>query len=161
MELADGRKLLSQGQCPHTLLTVSTKNCKVDLTICPLMKNIDVILGINWLQMTQPLIDWSVPRLLLPGSEHASTVIGRWLESTIPVGQVSVLRDSVRPSLPVPPSPLASGLEVLRRPTFWAYASSGNAWARSSPRGGVAGVVTLSTQDKTDQVHQEHVNDFN
>ena len=47
LELADGRKLLSQGQCPHTLLTVSSKNCKVDLTICPLMKNIDVILGIN------------------------------------------------------------------------------------------------------------------
>ena len=49
LELADGRKLLSQGKCPHTIIAVSNKNCKVDLTVCPLMKNIDVILGINWL----------------------------------------------------------------------------------------------------------------
>ena len=49
LELADGRTLLSQGQCPHVLVGVSSRNCKVDLTVCPLMKNIDVILGVNWL----------------------------------------------------------------------------------------------------------------
>ena len=104
LELADGRKLLSHGVCPHVLISVATAMSKLDLTVSPLLQNVDVILGANWLQMTEPLIDWSVPRLLLPGSDTAATVIGKWLSKEVPVGQISILHNFCLPSRPVPPS---------------------------------------------------------
>ena len=109
LELADGRKLLSQGKCPHTIITVSNKNCKVDLTVCPLMKDIDVILGINWLQMTNPLIDWSTPRIVFTEGSEISTIAGTWMESTVPVGQV------VGPSQFCPPRPPLPFLPIVGR----------------------------------------------
>ena len=161
LELADGRKLLSNGVCPNVLISVSTATSRIDLTVSPLLQNVDVILGANWLQMTEPLIDWSVPRLLLPGSDTAATVIGKWLSKEVPVGQIAVLRNFCLPSHPVPPSPLDASLAVLRRPTFWTFASSGNAWAHSSSPGGMVcattstTAVTTSTHSDDDQDQQD------
>ena len=154
LELADGRKLLSQGKCPHTIIAVSNKNCKVDLTVCPLMKDIDIILGMNWLQMTNPLIDWSTPRIVFTEGSNISTIAGVWLESTVPVGQVSVLRSFVHPAHPFLSSP-TSAVATLRRPSFWSYAPSSNVWARSSPSGGVpCATLQPSKEDQIDQSDQ-------
>ena len=124
---------------------------KTDYTVSPLLQNVDIILGMDWLQRTQPLIDWSMPRLVLPGTPEASTVIGTWLDNAIPIGQVAVLRDVCRPSLPFPPSPRSAGLAVLSRPAFWSNASSGHAWAHVSSPGGVAFLAT-STSKPDNQV---------
>ena len=116
----------------------------MDLTVCPLMKNIDVILGVNWLQMTNPLIDWRAPRLIFPEDDQLIHEIrGDWLPSSHPIGQITVLRSFVLPAHPVPASP---SVALLRRPSFWSYASSSHAWARASPRGGVASAFTSSEQ---------------
>ena len=130
LELADGTKILSKGKAPHVPITAAGRTTKVDLTVTPLLQDVDIILGINWLQAVNPLIDWTGPRLILEGSVTTSTISGQWVDSTMKVGTVTVLRDAAALSAlsrPFPP-PLA----VLGAPTFWAYASSQLAWRRRS-----------------------------
>ena len=118
------------------------------------MKDIDIILGINWLQMTNPLIDWSTPRIVFTEGSEISTIAGTWMESTVPVGQVSVLRSFVHPAHPFLSSP-TSAVSVLARPSFWSYAPSSNVWARSSPPGGVpCATLQPSKEDQLDQSDQ-------
>ena len=76
LELADGRKLLSQGYCPHVVCNVSGKSCKVDFTVCPLMTKIDLILGMDWLRLTNPLIDWTTPRIVFVSDATTSAAVG-------------------------------------------------------------------------------------
>ena len=38
----------------------------MDLTVTSLLHDIDLILGIYWLQTVNPLVDWSIPRILVP-----------------------------------------------------------------------------------------------
>ena len=97
--------------------------------------------------MTNPLIDWRAPRLIFPEDDQLIHEIrGDWLSSTHPVGQITVLRSFVLPSRPVPTSP---SVALLRRPSFWSYASSSHTWARASSPGGVACALTSSEQPPT------------
>ena len=64
LELADGKKILSQGKAPGVLVSVSGDTGKYDLTVCLLLKDVDVILGMTWLPKANPLIDWGTPRLV-------------------------------------------------------------------------------------------------
>ena len=89
-------------------------------------------------------------------------VIGKWLSKEVPVGQIAVLRNFFLPSRPVPPSPLDASLAVLRRPTFWTFATSAHPWASAhSPGGMVRSAVatarepTLTPSDDA-QDHQGH-----
>ena len=49
LELADGKKVLSQGKPSHTPICIGSSVSKLDLTVTPLLQQIDIILGVNWL----------------------------------------------------------------------------------------------------------------
>ena len=133
LELADGSKVLSKGKAPHVPVVAAGSTVKVDLTVTPLLQDVDLILGVNWLQAANPLIDWTGPRLQLDSPVGSMSITGKWVDSTVKVGTVTVLgaaADFSAPSLPAPPP-----LSVLGTPTFWDFPTSSLAWRRRSLRG--------------------------
>ena len=162
LELADGQKILSNGKVPHALISVASSTAKVDLTVTPLLQDVDVILGVTWLATVNPLIDWATPRIILPDSLGTTSMPGQWLDKVEKVGQIRVLRSFSHPSHP-------SQYSLLSSPSFWTYAPSGHAWSRAySTRGvkaadkvdcsidGTAAVVHQS-KDQEDQSHCRNI----
>ena len=57
LELGDGQKILSRGKVLNVPVVSGGLTVKMDLTITSLLHEVDLILGINWLQLINPLID--------------------------------------------------------------------------------------------------------
>ena len=57
LELANGETIVSTGRAPNVLVCIGEVQCRIDLTAIPLMDGISVILGKDWLDMLNPLID--------------------------------------------------------------------------------------------------------
>ena len=136
LELADGRKIMTNGKVPAALVQIASSSARVDMTVSPLLHAVDVILGVTWLSSVNPLIDWTVPRLIFPDSVGTTTTRGTFLTKEHHVGTVSVISHSCFSSAP-PSRLLPPQLALLRTPSFWRHASSSNAWSRSSSAGGV------------------------
>ena len=130
LELADGRRVLSEGKVPHCLINIASSSVKVDCTVSPLMRGIDLILGANWLQLVNPLIDWSIPRLLFPAKDSNGVIEGTWLQKRFRIGQVNVLKNIDTESRLSDEG--SKDLSVLRCPTFWSYARSSHSWQQRS-----------------------------
>ena len=154
LELANGQKILSHGKIPQALVQIATSSSKINLTISPLLQDVDVILGMDWLQLVNPLIDWATPRVVFPQHSGESAAIGTWLDSSHAVGQIRLIDDSffvLPPSRLLPPqAPL--DIDVLASPSFWTYSPSAHGWTRASS-GGNGGAVPV---DRTAQ-DDEHV----
>ena len=152
LELADGRHILSSGKVPHTLVTVASASARLDLTVTPLLKDVDIILGTNWLAAVNPLIDWATGRIVFPDAIGTSSIVGQWLPSEQKTGQVAVISHSGDGFFLPPSRLLHPQCGVLAAPSFWRYASSSHAWTRASPPGGVACAMTSSTEKKQPDV---------
>ena len=57
LELADGTHMISSGKCPQVPLSLQNQVFKLQCTVAPLFGSLDIILGINWLEMCNQLID--------------------------------------------------------------------------------------------------------
>ena len=57
LELADGSKVQSAHKAPNVTLVVGKTVCKVDFTVTQLLFGVDLVLGINWLALWNPVID--------------------------------------------------------------------------------------------------------
>ena len=57
LELADGTKILSQGSSSPVRITVAESTVSLPLTVSQLLPGIDLILGANWLDLVNPMID--------------------------------------------------------------------------------------------------------
>ena len=57
LELGDGQKILSKGRADSVPVVTADVTVRMDLTITSLLHDVDLILGINWLQAVNPLID--------------------------------------------------------------------------------------------------------
>ena len=64
---------------------------KIGLTILTLLHEVDLMLGINWLQLVSPVIDWSSGKVYLPNAVHTALLQGDWLEGDVKAGTVMVL----------------------------------------------------------------------
>ena len=136
LELANGQRILSQGKAPGVLVTVGSDAGKYDLTVCTLLPNVDVILGMTWLSKANPLIDWGTPRLIFPRETTTTAIVGQWAEPSQTVCQIRTLRNfSIPPSRLLHPQ-CGSSLDVLASPSFWRYVPSGHGWHRGSSSGG-------------------------
>ena len=58
LELANGDTIVSTGVAPQVLVSIGDVQCRINLTAIPLMDGISVILGKDWLDTLNPLIDW-------------------------------------------------------------------------------------------------------
>ena len=155
LELADGKKILSQGKAPGVLVSVAGDTGKYDLTVCPLLKDVDVILGMTWLSKANPLIDWGTPRLVFPREQTTTAIVGTWADQSQQICQIRALD-----SFDLPPSRLllpGSGVSaVLASPSFWSYSSSALAWTRRSRAGGHGAASDDKSEDKTEPVQDKN-----
>ena len=58
LEMANGDTIVSTGIAPAVLVCIGNVQFRLDLTAVPLMKGYDIVLGKDWLDMVNPLIDW-------------------------------------------------------------------------------------------------------
>ena len=56
--MANGDTIVSTGIAPAILVCIGKVQFRSDLTAVPLMKGYDSVLGKDWLDMVNPLIDW-------------------------------------------------------------------------------------------------------
>ena len=64
---------------------------KMDFTITSLLHDVDLILGINWLHLVNPLIDWKLNRLFLLDAMGTTLLPSDWLDAQQHIGTVKVL----------------------------------------------------------------------
>ena len=49
------------------------------------------MLDVNWLQLVNPVVDWSSGKVYLPNAVHTALLQGDWLEGHVKSGTVTVL----------------------------------------------------------------------
>ena len=98
LELANGETIVSTGMAPQVLVSIGDVQCRVNLTAIPLMDGISVILGKDWLDMLNPLIDWRSNTVYLRVGDKLQKVQGQNSSNVQPSGikdkGLSGLRDS-------------------------------------------------------------------
>ena len=94
LELADGTRVISAGRAPAVLFSIGGNSFRMDFTVTKLLHGVDLVLGMTWLQRVNPLIDWTVPRLLLESEHQLSAVRGQWIASTEAPSTVKVIVDA-------------------------------------------------------------------
>ena len=75
-ELANGETIVSIGIAARVLLYIRTAQCCLDLTAVPLMEGIQVILGLDWLDLINPLVDWKSNSLVIRSGDKLEVVEG-------------------------------------------------------------------------------------
>ena len=65
LELANSDTVVSTGIAPNVLVCIGSMASWVSLTAVPLMEGLQVILGRDWLDTVNPLIDWKTNSLVL------------------------------------------------------------------------------------------------
>ena len=64
---------------------------KVGLTVTNLLREVDLVLGMNWLQLVNLIVDWGSGRLYIPNAIHTALLQGDWLEGHVRSATVTVL----------------------------------------------------------------------
>ena len=137
MELGDGTKVLSRGRAVDVPIVTAGYSQKTDLTVCSLLHNVDLVLGMTWLVEADPLIRWSTGTVYLPDSITSfQRIMGDWLDKQVKVGTVKVLSTNEELESLRKPSNTAS-LQILKSPKFWAVKAkeTQNSWRSSRAQG--------------------------
>ena len=58
LELGNGEKYLSRGYAPDITMIVLGLTVKIKLIVTNLLHDVDLVLGINWLQLVNFVADW-------------------------------------------------------------------------------------------------------
>ena len=94
LELGNGQKYLSRGHVPDVPVVTAGLTVRVGLTVTNLLHEVDLVLGMNWLQLVSPVVDWSSGKIYLPNSVHIALLHGDWLSGHVKAGTVTVLAGS-------------------------------------------------------------------
>ena len=122
---------------------------KMNLTVTKLLHDVDVVLGMTWLQLWNPLIDW-VNQVMYIRREHGwDKTRGLFLHAEHAVGTVKVLDDSLLASLPMAPN-----FDIIQNPKFWDYTAA-RSWTTIFPKGG------NDAQTFFDSLGKDNQNSFN
>ena len=76
LELANRETIVSTGIAPDVLLCIGKTVSWVSLTTVPMMEGIQVILGRDWLDTVNPLVDWRTNSLVLRNGNSLEVVQG-------------------------------------------------------------------------------------
>ena len=58
LELGNVEKYLSRGYVPDVPVVTAGLTVKIGLAVTNLLHEVDLVLGINWLQLANPVVDW-------------------------------------------------------------------------------------------------------
>ena len=120
LELGNGEKILSRGCIPNVPMVTAGLTLKIGLTVTILLHDVDLVLGINWLQIVNPIVDWCGAKLYVPNAVHTALLKGNWLDNYVKVGTVIVLSseedlDKLKDEI------IRSNISVLKTPRFWKW----------------------------------------
>ena len=118
LELGNGQKYLSRGYVPEVPVVTAGLTVKVGLTVTNLLHEVDVVLGMNWLELVNPVIDWSNGKIYLPNAVHTALLQGEWLQHHIRTGTVTVLMGQEDLKQMTEARDQRS-ITVLKQPKFW------------------------------------------
>ena len=121
LELGNGDRILSRGKVNDMPVVTAGLSVKLDLTVTKLLHSIDLVLGINWLQTVNPIIDWRGARMFLPESLGTSFLTRFWLDAAEKIGTVQVMQDKDKLQEIKDQHELAAKIAVLTTPQFWTY----------------------------------------
>ena len=85
------KSTLSRGFVPDVPVVTAGLTVKVGLTVTNLLHEVDLVLGVNWLELVNPVIDWSSGKVYLPNAVHTALLQGDWLAGHVKAGTVTVL----------------------------------------------------------------------
>ena len=91
LELGNGQKILSKGKVVNAHVGTGGIVGRYDFTVTKLLHQVDVVLGLNWLQAVNPVIDWKEAKLYLPAAVGTSMLTGTWLQESEKVQTVKVI----------------------------------------------------------------------
>ena len=120
LELRNGERILSRGYIPDIPVITAGLIVKMGLTVTNLLHNVDLVLGMNWLQIVNPIVDWCGAKLYIPNAVHTALLQGDWLEKYIKVGTVTVL-SSEEELHQLKNKRIKSSIYVLKAPKFWKW----------------------------------------
>ena len=116
LELADGSKVQSTQKATNVNVCVGKSICRVDFTVTKLLKDVDLVLGVNWLSVWNPVINWKEQMMHIWTEKEWSEIQGILLHSNNIIGTVKdfVYYDvDSREKIP--------DFIVMRKPQFWMY----------------------------------------
>ena len=134
LELGNGQKFLSRGFVPDVPVVTAGLTVGMNLTVTSLLYKVDLVLGINWLQLVSPVIDWSSGKVYLPNAVHTALLQGDWLEGHMKAGTVTILagEEQLRKMNEIE---LQNKIAILKCPKFWRVAGQNetrqNSWTNS------------------------------
>ena len=121
LELGNGEKYLSRGYVPEVPVVTAGLTVKIGLTVTNLLHEVDLVLGINWLQLVNPVVDWSGARLYVPNAVHTALLQGNWLEGHVHArspGTVTVLSSEMELQQ-MKNAAVQEKISILKCPKFW------------------------------------------
>ena len=156
LELGDGKKVLSRGRAVDVPVVTSGYEMKTNLTVSNLLHGVDIVLGMTWLKVADPLIRWSTGQMFIPDSESSyQSIIGQWLEKQVKIGTVKVLSKNEELESLRNPSDIAS-LEILKSPKFWTVQQEDTELLEEfARRGGCSGYCKIFRFDSSQLRHAE------
>ena len=122
LELGNGQKYLSRGYVPDVPIVTAGLTVKIGLTVTNLLHEVDLVLGMNWLQLVNPVIDWGSGRLYIPNAVHTALLQGDWLEGHVQSGTVTVLSDAKELKF-MQDQRMQRQISILKMPKFWTDAA--------------------------------------
>ena len=131
LELGNGQKFLSRGFVPTIPVVTAGLTVKVGLTVTNLLHEVDLVLGVNWLQLVNPVVDWSSGKVYLPNAVHTALLQGDWLEDHVKAGTVTVLAGEEELQK-MNETEVKSKISILKCPKIWRAAEdAANSWTNS------------------------------
>ena len=91
LELGNVEKYLSRGYVPNVPIATVGLTVKIGLTITNLLHEVDLVLGVNWLQLVNPMVDWCGAWLHVPNAVKIALLQGDWLSGHVQSGIVTIL----------------------------------------------------------------------
>ena len=118
LELGNGQKYLSRGYVPDVPVVTAGLTVKMGFTITTLLHDVDLVLGMNWLELVNPVIDWSCGKIYLPNAFHTALLQGDWIQGHVKAGTVMVIsaEDKLRQ---LREESDQKSVTVLKQPKFW------------------------------------------
>ena len=119
-ELGNGGKFLSRGLIPDVPIVT------VGITVTKLLHEMDLVLGMTWLKLVNPIVDWGSGKLDVPNSVQTALLQGSWLEGQVQTGTVTVLSTEEELSK-LKSDNNETSICVLKTPKFWQWCDKSRA----------------------------------
>ena len=121
LELADGSKIQATEQAQGVVCNIGETSVHMNFTVTKLLSAVDCVLGMDWLQKWNPVIDWRKQNMYLYVKNHWTQVHGELLGEQHSCGTVKIIE-------PYMLSDLKKGKEkdnslhdwtVVKQPKLW------------------------------------------